>query len=110
MKPIPLKLLTHSVTYNEYQGNTGEKVTFGSDITLLNVKVEERKIYAKLINSVEVIGNGYLFYDCFNSKGLSNAPKPQSKITYNGKQYTVEDVDILRGYGNNPHHYEVLLK
>lgn len=108
MKPIPLRLLVHSVVYNEYLGNTGEKVSYGANTTLNNVRVEEQKKYSKVADRVEVIGSALLFYDCVYSSGLSSQPKPESKITYNGKQYTVVDVDIL--VDTKPHHYEVLLR
>ena len=51
-----------------------------------------------------------LFYDLTNSSGFTNKPVNESKITFNGKTYTVKDTDILRANDNTPHHYEVLLK
>jgi len=110
MKPIPLKLLPSTVAYQKYLGNTGEKVSFASSLNLTHVKIEERKIYRKSLDRVEVVGNAMLFYDCFHSSGLNDIPIPQSKITYNGKEYIVVDTDVLRGYSDTPHHYEVLLK
>lgn len=110
MRPIPLKLLPNSVIYREYQGNTGEGVSFADDVTLSNVKIEERKTYVRTTDSVEVVGNAFLFYDLVNSSGLSDAPIPQSKIEFDDKEYIVIDTDVLRGNSNTPHHYEVMLK
>lgn len=110
MRPIPLKLLPNSVIYREYEGNTGEGVTFSADITLSNVKIEERKTYVTTLTGVEVIGNAFMFYDLVNSTGLSDAPIPQSKIEFDDKEYIVIDTDVLRGNSNTPHHYEVMLK
>ena len=110
MRPIPKRMLPHNCTYEKYLGDTGEGVSFSSPVSLNCVKIEERRQFSYTTNGREQVGNAILFYDCINSSGLTEAPIPESKITFNNKVYTVVDVDVLYANSNQPHHYEVLLK
>ena len=110
MKPIPKRMLVNSVTYEEYVNDTGEGSYYKTPITLNNVKIDEQKQFSYTNNGKEVVGNGMLFYDLINSTGLTNNPINESIITFNGKKYTIKDLDILRANDNEPHHYEILLK
>lgn len=110
IKPIPKKLLPNSCTYAEYIKDTGEGSLLKTSVTLSNVKIDEQKQFSYTSNGKEVVGNAILFYDLVNSAGLTAEPINESKIVFNGKTYTIKDVDILRAYENAPHHYEILLK
>jgi hypothetical protein len=110
MKPIPKRMLVNSVTYEEYVNDTGEGSYYKTPVTLSNVKIDEQKQFSYTNNGKEIVGNAMLFYDLTNSSGLTNSPVNESKITFNGKTYTVKDTDILRANNSTPHHYEVLLK
>ena len=103
-------MLVNSATYEEYVANTGEGSSYATAVILNNVKIDEQLQFSYSSNGKEVIGNAMLFYDLTNSSGLTNSPVNESKITFNGKTYTVKDTDILRANDNTPHHYEVLLK
>jgi hypothetical protein len=110
IKPIPKRLLPNSVFYKPYIPDTGEGATYGSTITLSNVKVEEKKQFHATRDGNEIVGNAIMFYDYVNSSGLTAEPTNQSIIIYNGKTYHIVDTDTLRGNSNLPHHYEILLK
>jgi len=110
LKPIPRIKLPHVVTYKGYAGNTGEKDTYDTAITLKYVKVEERKQYIVTNNGRELIGNALMFYDYINSTGLINEPINNSTVDFNGHVYHVVDTEILRCDSSLPHHYEVMLK
>jgi hypothetical protein len=110
MKPIPTKMLPQSVVYNAYVSNTGEGSSFGTSITLTNVKMEEVKQLSRTNNGIEVIGNAMLFYDCVNSNGLTAKPLNESKITYDSHIYHIISTDILYSEDSTPHHYEILLR
>lgn len=110
IKPIPKRMLVNSATYEEYIADMGEGSSYKTSVTLDNIKVDEQLQFSYSSNGKEVIGNAMLFYDSTNSSGLTNSPVNESKITFNGKTYTVKDTDILRANDSTPHHYEVLLK
>ena len=103
-------MLVNSAIYEEYVVNTGEGSSYATAVTLNNVKIDEQLQFSYSSNGKEVIGNAMLFYDLTYSSELTNGPVNESKITFNGKTYTVKDTDILRANDNTPHHYEVLLK
>lgn len=110
IKPIPKRLMPHKCIYKEYLGNTGEGDEWGADTPLSFVKIEEKIQLKVTSNGREIIGNGRMFYDLVNSKGLSTKPVQNSIIIFNGREYRVVDTDILCADSVNPHHYEVLLK
>ena len=103
-------MLVNSATYEEYIADTGEGSSYKPVITLNNIKIDEQKQFSYTSNGKEIVGNAMLFYDLTNSSGLTNSPVNESKITFNGKTYTIKDTDILRANNSTPHHYEVLLK
>jgi hypothetical protein len=97
-------------SYKAYTGNLGEGDTYSTATDLKYVKIEEKKQLAVTNNGREVIGNALMFYDVYNSTGLTAKPVNNSTITFNGHIYHVVDTDILYGDSGIPHHYEVMLK
>lgn len=110
IKPIPKRLLPNSVIYKPYIADSGEGASYGTSITLTNVKVEEKKQLFANRDGKEIVGNAILFYDYVNSKGLTSEPTNHGTIDFNGKIYHIIDTETLRGNSNLPHHYEILLK
>ena len=110
MQPIKKRMLPNNATYEEYDDELGEGSSYKTAVTLDHVKIDEQLQFSYSSNGKEIVGNGMLFYDLTNSSGFTNKPVNESKITFNGKTYTVKDTDILRANDNTPHHYEVLLK
>lgn len=103
-------MLPNSVVYQQYLADTGEGSSYSTATTLSFVKVDEQRQFSYSSNGKEVVGNAMLFYDLTNSAGLSALPVNESRITFNGKTYTIKDTDILRANDSTPHHYEILLK
>lgn len=110
IKPIPKRMLVNSATYEEYIADTGEGSSYKIAVTLDKIKIDEQLQFSYSSNGKEIVGNGILFYDLTNSSGFTNKPVNESRITFNGKIYTIKDTDILRANDSTPHHYEVLLK
>lgn len=110
IRPIPKRMLVNSATYEEYVADTGEGSSYATATTLDNIKVDEQMQFSYSSNGKEIVGNAIMFYDLTNSSGLTDSPVNESKITFNGKTYTVKDTDILRANNSTPHHYEILLK
>ena len=110
IKPIPKRMLVNSATYEEYVADTGEGSSYKTSVTLNDIKIDEQLQFSYSSNGKEIVGNAIMFYDLTNSSGLTDSPVNESRITFNGKTYTVKDTDILRANDSTPHHYEVLLK
>lgn len=110
MQPIPKRMLKNQATIKLYEGNAGEGPTYSEEIDLTHIKIEEKKVFTTTRDGSEVIGNATMFYDCKNSKGLSEVPTQNSEITFGGRTYKVVEADVLRGNSAAPHHYEVILK
>ena len=110
IKPIPKRMLVNSATYEEYVADMGEGSSYKTSVTINDIKIDEQTQFSYSSNGKEIVGNAMLFYDLTNSSGLTAKPVNESKITFNGKTYTIKDTDILRANDNTPHHYEVLLK
>lgn len=106
---IPKKLLPNTVDYYEYIEDTGEGSSFKAKQVLSFVKIDEQTQYSYTQNGREVIGKAMLYYDCINSKGLSEKPKNESKVVFDDRTYHIVDTDVLRSE-EKPHHYEMLLK
>ena len=104
------KMLPNNAIYEEYIADTGEGSSYSAPIILSFVKIDEQLQFSYSSNGKEIVGNGMLFYDLTNSSGFISKPVNESRITFNGKKYTVKDTDILRANDNTPHHYEILLK
>ena len=103
-------MLVNSATYEEYIADTGEGSSYKTPVTLNHIKIDEQLQFSYTSNGKEIVGNAMLFYDLTNSSGFTNKPVNESKITFNGKIYTIKDTGIERPNNSTPHHYEVLLK
>lgn len=110
MNPIPKRLLPQIVKYEKYLGNSGEGISFDNSKTIYNVRIENKEKFSYSTNGKELVASAILFYDCINSKGFEEEPIVNSKITFNNKEYTIIDCELLYSNEKRPHHYEILLK
>ncbi|MGM0816045.1 MAG: putative minor capsid protein [Bacillota bacterium] len=113
-KPIPLKLLFHSVVYREYKGGNdgwdGSPGSYAEPITIENIRVEPITVIARNNVRDDTEGQSVVFIDRANSKPFLN-PVERSKMSFDGIDYEVNNVKAY--YDENPHkphHYEVILK
>ncbi len=109
MKPIPKRMLVHSVKYKPYSDGQ-EGASYGTEVNLTNVKVDDKKTLINTAEGQEIVGNAIMFYDYVNSSGLTSEPLKHSLITFKTRTYHIVDVEILYSNSNTPHHYEVILK
>ena len=109
IKPIPLSLLIHNVTYEEYSGNNGWGETYLPPVTLENVLVQPVSNINRSNTAEEKGYKAILFFDMTHSKPLVNF-KEKSKITFEGdKVMYVQKVNTLYALSTTPHHIEVEL-
>ena len=110
IRPIPLQLLIHSLTYEEFVPGDGFETEegFKPAVTLSNVRVESVSNIKRSNNGEELQYKALLFFDVVNSK--SSGPfefKEKSRVIFDGKTMYVNKVNPV--YGFSLHHYEVEL-
>lgn len=111
MRPIPKKLLIHSVSLAraESEDRWGNSVG-GIDLKLTKIRVEPSSKVIRDKNNAEVQLAAVLFFDCKNSGPLDYAPKVDDVIDFNGQKHRVQIIEPLYD-GEKLHHYELgLLK
>lgn len=108
IKPIPLPLLIHSVTYEEYAGNDGWGETYLPPVTLENVLVQSVSNISRSNIAEEKRYRAILFFDMTHSKPKVTF-KEKSRVTFNGEIMTVQKVNTLYALSTTPHHIEVEL-
>jgi len=109
VRPIPKRLLIHSIKYEEYTGDDGWDVSFADPITIDNVRVNQ---VSKLNRSNDSEGeqvNHVVFIDRKNSSHFPTF-KIRSQITFNDITREVVDVKPYYAFDSEPHFYEIELK
>ncbi len=106
IKPIPLDVLIHSVTYEEYDTNNRYGETYKPPITLDKVLVQPASNIKRSNTAEEIIFKSLLFFDCVNSSPKVTF-KEKSKVTFEGETMYIYKVNPCYAFGL--HHYEVEL-
>jgi hypothetical protein len=107
VRPIPKKLLPHTVTHK--QGVTldrWQKETFAYSREIKNVRVEPSSERKRSKDNTEVIQRAVLFYDAVNSSPVGLSFNEGDLIIFNSHDYHVLAVEWLLEEGRL-HHYEV---
>lgn len=108
VKPIPRKLLFHSISYEEFLGGDGYGDAFASPITIANVRLEPKNAIQRTNIRDDTEGTTILFIDQRYSTPFLR-PIERSKITFGGKRYEVSRVDEFYADRAVVHHLEVTL-
>lgn len=108
IRPIPLSLLIHSVTYEEYVGNDGWGETYLPPVTLENVLVQPTSNINRSNIAEEKQYKAILFFDMTHSSPKVTF-KEKSRVAFNGETMTVQKVNTLYALSTTPHHIEVEL-
>ena len=105
IRPIPKRLLCHSIEYQEYlgQGNFGE--SWGDPETIDCVRFEPKTAIRMDANGEEIETQGIIFMDTVNTPNCKPL-KVKSKVTFNGIEMRVHACHPYYGF-NQVHHYEV---
>lgn len=107
MKPIPKKLLIHSVELMEV--NTANSWQEEETKTIANLKYVRIEPSSKLITAKDnrqVTLAATLLYDCRNSRPAGVEFKQGQKIIWNGIEHVIETIEPLYD-GEKLHHYEL---
>lgn len=107
MKPIPKRLLIHSVTAaaKTNEDKWGTK-TLNSPVTLSYVRVDPSRSLVTSKDNRQLQLSAVLFYDCKNSIPKSHSFELEDVITFGERTYTVKSVEPLYD-GEKLHHYEI---
>lgn len=111
MKPIPKHLLIHNVKYVEYKGSDGGwgggSGSYLPGVDYRHVRVEPSTQLLTDNTGTSVTARAIMFIDMINSDYANRMPKEKSKVTFQGIEYVVKQVDYL--YTRTLHHLEVYL-
>jgi hypothetical protein len=108
-KPIPKKLLIHSIEYMEIAGNDGWDTSFNVPIPIDYTRVEPKTNLKRSTDSVSKDCSHVVFVDRSNSSVFPKF-KEGSKIRFNEDDYELAEVKPFYDTEPEPHHYELGLK
>lgn len=108
VRPIPKKLLNHTVTYTPpaEEGPWGGQQ--GEPQILEHVRLQSSSSVKKTNQNEEKLLAGVLYIDAKHSMPFIE-PKSKGTIRYEGKDMIVQNVKAVRAFGPDPHHYKVEL-
>lgn len=107
IRPMPLAMLIHKVTYEEYLGEGRYGVEYKEPVLLKNVLVQPVSSLQRTSTGDSEAFNSLMFFDCVNSKPLDVKFVKDSKITFKGDEMILNRVNPI--YTFNLHHYELEL-
>ncbi|WP_054634821.1 putative minor capsid protein [Thalassobacillus sp. C254] len=108
VRPIPKRLLIHSVKYQEQGESDGWDTQPGEEYTIDNVRVEPATSFNRAANREEIRAEHILFIDRKHSSYFPDA-KEQDHVTFQGKELKVVKVNPQYAFGPDPHHLELEL-
>lgn len=107
MRPIPKRLLIHTVTlYQRVNVDKWGKGELNGGQELSNIRIEPSKQIIRDKNNAEVQLAATFFYDCRNSRPSDVSFEVDQVVDFNGQKYQIKTVETL--YDNlKLHHYEI---
>lgn len=109
IRPIPKKLLPHTIEYKELAGSDGWDDKFKKPVNIYNVRVVVNESVRRTSNSNDKVERNMLYADRVHTSPYPDF-KAKSKVVWNGKTYEITDVKrIIDTDPNIPHHYEMEL-
>jgi hypothetical protein len=108
VRTIPLHVLIHEVTYEEYAGDDGWGESYKPAVTLKNVLIQPISNITRSNIAEQKNYKAILFFDMTHSMPKVTF-KEKSKVTFNGQTMTVQEVNTLYAFSTVPHHIEVTL-
>lgn len=107
IRPIPKKLLIHSVTlHKKASEDVWGKEILDDGVQLNYVRMEPSSKVVRNKNGAEIQLAATLFYDCHNSRPSETVFQEDDIIVFNGQKHKVQTVEPL--YDEKKlHHYEM---
>jgi len=107
VKPIPKRLLIHSVDYREYIQDDRWGDRYADPITLRFVRVEPATALNRDATKEEIPARAICSWTGFLPGLLWSRRKSQG--TFKGREYEIHEVKALYAFGPDVHHFEVVL-
>src|SRR5690606_26329195 len=107
---LPKKRIIHK---NKYSENTEGKDSYGNPryadtITIKNVRFDDTTVFSRDQKQTKIQAEAVIFVDSTHSTNLPEKFVEESKITFNGKEYTIKKVvDCYHPHKNEIRHYEL---
>lgn len=105
VRPIPRRLLTDSIIYQEYAGTESFGDTFLEPETIDNVRFEPSAVIRIDGNGEQIQTQGRIFLDALNTPQFKPL-KIKSKVTFNGNEMRVHASNSYSSF-NKIHHLEI---
>lgn len=112
IKPIPKRLLPHTISYKEYDGTGTFGENFKPTIDIKHVRLEpsNKKISTNVSGQPiqDIVATALMFVDFANSSHTTI--KEKSEVVFKGRKMKVQIVEPVYAFdGEEPHHLEVYL-
>ena len=106
--PLPKRWLIHSIEYEEYLGKDDwDNDKYAEPITIKHVRFDDTTVFSRDSTQNKILAEAIVFIDARHSKPLPTF-KERSKITFNGRTYTLKKiVDCYYPHKNEVRHYEL---
>lgn len=108
IRPIPRKLLPHTIQYEEYTGGDGWGDEYAPAITINYVRVEPSTYLKRSTSQEEILAKNIVFIDRVSSSPFIML-KEKGRVIFNGTEYEVHKVNPFYTFSNTIHHIEVEL-
>jgi len=108
--PLPKRWLIHEIQYEEY---TGERDSYGNyiynaPVIIKHVRFDDETVFSRDDTDTKIVANAVIFVDSTHSTNLPEKFVEESKITFNGKEYTIKKViDCYYPYKDEIRHWEL---
>lgn len=107
MRPIPKRLLIHTVTLHKVvKKDAWGAAVLDDDMKLTHVRLEPSSKIVRDKNNAEIQLAATLFYDCKNSRPAGLVLKVDDILSFNDEKYRVQMVETLYD-DKHLHHYEI---
>ena len=106
--PLPKRWLIHSIEYEEYLGKDDwDNDKYANPIIINHVRFDNKTVFSRDSTQNKILAEAIVFVDARHSKPLPEF-KERSKITFNGRTYTLKKiVDCYYPHKNEVRHYEL---
>lgn len=107
---LPKKWLIHEIVY---EGYTGRKDDWGNDlfddpVTIKKVRFDDSAVFSRDQTQTKILAEAVIFVDAKHSRPLPEKFTEQSKVSFRGKEYTVQKVvPCYHPTKNKIHHWEL---
>lgn len=92
--PLPKSWLIHSIIYEQFTGGKDSwgNPAYGAKNIISHVRVDLNTVFSRDSAQKKVVAEAIIFIDATNSESVPDAFIEESKVTFEGKEYTLKKV------------------